>query len=109
MTQDARPRVRVPKSAKAGEVVTIKAMITHIMETGQRKDAAGNPIPRSIINRFTCDFNGVNVIDVGMEPAVSANPFFEFDARVDAPGEFTFAWHDDTGAIYTEVQAIEVA
>ena len=71
MADDAKPRVKVPKSAAAGEVVTIKALISHKMESGQRKDADGKLIPRSIINRFTCDLNGVNVIDVAIEPAVS--------------------------------------
>lgn len=109
MAKDAKPRVKVPKSAKAGEVVTIKSLISHIMETGQRKDASGATIPRSIINRFTCDFNGVNVIDVAVEPAVSANPYFEFDARVDAAGAFTFTWYDDDGSVYTDTATIEIA
>jgi thiosulfate oxidation carrier complex protein SoxZ len=60
--------------------VTIKTLISHKMESGQRKDGDGNLIPRSIINRFTCDFNGENVIDVTLEPAISTNPYFQFDA-----------------------------
>lgn len=108
MAENVRPRVRVPKTASPGETVTIKALITHIMESGQRKDEDGNRIPRSIIHRFTCDFNGVNVIDVAIEPAVSANPYFEFDALVDEAGEFLFTWHDDDGDIYTESAEIDV-
>lgn len=109
MAKDAKPRVKVPKTAAAGEVVTLKTLISHKMESGQRKDADGNLIPRSIINRFTCDFNGVNVIDVAIEPAVSTNPYFEFDARVDAAGEFKFTWYDDDGAVYEEAKSIEIA
>lgn len=109
MADDAKPRVKVPKSAAAGEVVTIKALISHKMESGQRKDKDGNLIPRSIINRFTCDLNGVNVIDVTIEPAVSTNPYFEFDAKVDAAGEFKFTWYDDDGSVYEDVKPIEVA
>lgn len=109
MAKDARRRVQVPKSAAAGAVVTLKTVISHTMESGQRRNAEGAPIPRSIINRFTCDFNGVNVIDVAIEPAVSANPYFEFDARVDAAGEFRFTWYDDDGSIYEEVKSIEIA
>mgnify|MGYP003341116169 CR=1 FL=1 len=74
MAKDAKPRVKVPKSAAAGETITLKTMISHKMESGQRKDSDGNKIPRSIINRFTCDFNGQNVIDVTLEPAISTNP-----------------------------------
>lgn len=109
MAEDAKPRVKVPKSAAAGEVVTIKALISHKMESGQRKDAEGKLIPRSIINRFTCDLNGANVIDVTIDPAVSTNPYFEFDARVDAAGDFTFTWFDDDGAVYTDTKSIDLA
>ncbi len=109
MADDAKPRVKVPKSAKAGEVVTIKTLISHKMESGQRKDGDGKIIPRSIINRFTCDFNGANVIDVTLEPAISTNPYFEFDAKVDAAGEFKFTWYDDDGSVYEDKKSIEIA
>ncbi len=109
MAADAKPRVKVPKTAAAGEIVTIKSLISHKMESGQRKDADGNIIPRSIINRFTCDLNGVNVIDVAMEPGISTNPYFEFDVRVDAAGEFKFTWYDDDGSVYEDVKPIAIA
>ncbi len=109
MAKDVKPRVKVPKSAKAGEVVTLKTLISHPMESGQRKDKDGKVIPRSIINRFTCDFAGQNVIDITIDPAVSTNPYFEFDAKVDATGEFKFTWYDDDGSVYEDVKPIEVA
>lgn len=109
MASDVKPRVKVPKSAKAGEAVTIKTLISHPMESGQRKDSSGAVIPRSIINRFTCDFNGVNVVDVAMEPAISTNPYFEFVAKVDAAGEFKFTWYDDDGSVYEESKPIKIA
>ena len=109
MAEDAKPRVKVPKSVAAGEVVTIKSLISHKMESGQRKDAEGKLIPRSIIIRFTCDFNGVNVIDVAIDPAVSTNPYFEFTAKVDAAGEFKFTWYDDDGSVYEDTKPIEIA
>lgn len=109
MAKDVKPRVKVPKKAKAGEVITLKTLISHPMESGQRKDADGKVIPRSIINRFVVDFAGANVIDVQMEPAISTNPYFEFDVKVDKSGEFTFTWHDDDGSTYEEKQSIEVA
>ena len=109
MANGVRPRVKVPKSAAAGEVVTIKCLISHPMESGQRKDSEGNPIPRSIINNFTCTFNGEMVIDVKMEPAISTNPYFEFDAKVPEAGEFKFVWDDDDGSVYEDVQPISVA
>ncbi len=100
------PRVKVPASAKAGEVFTIKTLISHPMVTGFTKDKDGKPIPREIIHRFTCDFNGKNVIDVAIDPAVSANPYFEFDAKIDAAGEFVFKWYDDDGTVYTDKKSI---
>nr|WP_306268141.1 thiosulfate oxidation carrier complex protein SoxZ [Pararhizobium sp. IMCC3301] len=108
MAEGVKPRVKVPKSASAGDTITIKTLISHIMESGQRKDSDGNPIPRSIINRFTCDFNGQNVIDVKLESAISTNPYFEFDAQVPEAGEFKFTWYDDDGSVYEETKAIAV-
>ena len=78
------------------------------MESGQRKDKEGNVIPRSIINRFVADFNGENVIDVTLEPAISTNPYFEFEATVPESGEFPFTWEDDDGSVYTTSKSISV-
>ena len=109
MASGVKPRVKVPKSATAGEVITIKTLISHKMESGQRKDKEGNLIPRSIINRFVVEFNGENVIDVTLEPAISTNPYFEFEATVPESGEFTFTWYDDDGDVYTTSKKIEVS
>ena len=109
MASGVKPRVKVPKSAAAGETITIKTLISHKMESGQRKDDDGNVIPRSIINRFTADFNGQNVIDVALEPAISTNPYFQFDAVVPESGEFTFTWYDDDGSVYDTSKKITVS
>ena len=108
MASGVKPRVKVPKSAAAGEIVTIKTLISHKMESGQRKDKQGNIIPRSIINRFTCEFNGQSVIEVVMEPAISTNPYFQFEATVPEAGEFVFTWYDDDGSVYDAKKAIKV-
>ncbi|NOD35577.1 MULTISPECIES: thiosulfate oxidation carrier complex protein SoxZ [unclassified Ruegeria] len=109
MASGVKPRVKVPKTAAAGEIVTIKTLISHKMESGQRKDKEGNVIPRSIINRFTCEFNGEMVVDVTMEPAISTNPYFQFEATVPEAGEFVFTWYDDDGSVYDEKKTIEIA
>lgn len=103
-----KPRVKIPKTAEAGEVITIKTLISHDMESGQRKDKDGKLIPRKIINAFTCEFNGKPVFSCDIEPAVSANPYFEFEAKITESGTFKFAWLDDDGSVYTDEQAIEV-
>jgi len=109
MAENVRPRVRVPKTAAVGEVIVIKSLISHKMESGQRKDGDGNIIPRSIINRFVCAFNGEIVIDVTLEAAISTNPFFEFEAVVPEAGDFTFTWYDDDGSVYEETKSVAIA
>ncbi len=105
-----KPRVKVPKSAKAGEVVEIKTLISHPMESGQRKDSkTGEKIPRKIINTFVATYGGEEVMRVTLEPAVSANPYIEFAMKVPATGELKFEWTDDDGTVYDEAKTIEVA
>ena len=106
---DVRPRIRLPRSASAGEAIVVKTLINHDMESGQRRNSAGETIPRQIINRFTCAYNGEMVIDVTVHPAVSANPYFEFEAVVPQSGEFVFTWYDDNGEVYTATEAFEVS
>jgi len=103
------PRIKVPGSAAAGEVFTIKTKIKHPMETGRRKDNEGNTVARHVVERFTCEFNGETLVDLVIDGGVSSDPFFEFDAAIDAAGEFVFTWYDDTGETYTETKAIELA
>lgn len=104
----SKPRVKAPKSASKGEVITIKSIISHKMETGLRKDKKGNKIPRRIINKFSCKFNGTQVFGCDLEPAVSANPYLQFNAKIEEAGEFEFTWHDDNGDVYTKKQKIKV-
>ena len=104
----SKPRVKVPKTASRDEVVTIKTLISHKMESGQRKDKDGNPIPRQIINRFTCEFNGQVVFACDLEPAISANPYFQFNAKVPESGTFKFTWVDDDGSVYSKESEITV-
>jgi len=103
-----KPRVKVPKSASAGDVITIKTLISHQMESGQRKGKDGKLIPREIINKFTCDFNGKPVFSCDIEPAISANPYLEFNAKVTESGTFKFTWVDDNGATYSLTRDITV-
>ena len=96
----AKPRVKVPKTASLGEVITIKTLISHKMESGQRKDSkTGELIPRHIINKFVCEFNGNSIFSCDIQPAISANPYLEFNARVDEAGTFKFIWTEDGGNV----------
>jgi sulfur-oxidizing protein SoxZ len=54
MATAVKPRIKLDrKEVKAGDIVEVKALVSHIMETGQRKDPQGNTIPRKILNKFT--------------------------------------------------------
>ena len=109
MAKDVKPRVKVPKSAKAGESIVLKTLISHPMESGQRKDSKGETIPRSIINRFTCEVAGKMVMDMTLEPAISTNPYIEFEAVIEQAGDIKFTWYDDDGSVYEDVKPIEIA
>lgn len=108
VAQDVEPRLRLPKTATRDEVIEIRTLITHPMESGLRRDENGQPIPRAIIDRLSVTFNGIPVIDLAIEPAISANPYFAFQARIPESGEFVFAWHGDDGAIHEARRRIEV-
>jgi sulfur-oxidizing protein SoxZ len=103
-----KPRLKVPSEAKKGEVIEIKTLISHAMESGQRKDDAGALVPRKIINLFTCEFNGKPVFSCDLEPAVAANPFLQFTVKVEESGTFRFSWIDDDGTAVTADQSITV-
>jgi sulfur-oxidizing protein SoxZ len=78
MATQPTPRVRVPAQAKPGEIFEIKTLISHEMESGQRKDATGKIVPRKIINKFVAEFNGKTVFEADWNPAISANPYQSF-------------------------------
>jgi len=103
-----KPRLKVPKEAKKGEIIEIKTLLSHPMETGLRKDQAGSVIPRKILNKFTCEFNGKPVFSADLEPAVAANPYIQFNAKVDESGTFKFTWTDDDGTVTTTEEQIKV-
>ena len=93
-----KPRIKVPKKAKAGQIIQIKTLYSHKMETGNRKDKkTGKLIPRMIINNFACAFNGKEIISATIHPALAANPYFAFFAKATESGTFDFAWTDDAG------------
>jgi sulfur-oxidizing protein SoxZ len=103
-----RPRVRLPEQAKVGDVIEVKTLISHVMETGQRRDPDGKPIPRFIINTFTAFFAGAEVFKAELQPGISANPYLAFFMRVPGPGEFEFTWTDDRGGKVAEKQKLNV-
>jgi sulfur-oxidizing protein SoxZ len=104
----AGPRLKVPTQAKKGDIIEIKTLMPHIMESGQRKDKDGKTIPRKIINKFTCTFNGKPVFTANMEPAIATNPYLQFFAKVEESGTFKFSWTDDDGTVTSAERKIAV-
>jgi sulfur-oxidizing protein SoxZ len=104
----SKPRVKLPKSVNKGQVVQIKTLIPHKMETGRRKNKKGGKIPRFIINKVEETFNGKPVVTADFHPAVSANPYFSFYARIEESGTFKFVWTDDKGGKVTTSKKVAV-
>jgi sulfur-oxidizing protein SoxZ len=105
----AKPRIKLDKKeAKQGDIVEVKALVSHIMETGQRKGADGKVIPRKILNKFTCTVNGKEVFSADFEPAVSANPYIQFKFKATESGPVVLTWIDDDGSKIVGEDSIKV-
>ena len=100
--------IHVPAEVKKGEVFEVKTLISHPMEPGVRRDNMGQLIPRSIITRFTCTYNGDEVFRADLFPAIAANPFITFFAVATVSGELVFQWTGDGGFTQTETAKITV-
>ncbi len=105
----SKPRVKVPKSAKVGDVIQVKTLISHKMETGLRKDKkSGKPIPQNIINSFVATFNGKEVFRTKMYAAISANPYISFHMKVAEAGEFVRTRTDASGKSWSAKRKLAV-
>jgi sulfur-oxidizing protein SoxZ len=103
-----RALINAPKTARRGEIIEIKAMIAHPMETGYRVGPNGTAIPRQIVNRFVCTYAGEEIFAADLYPAMSANPFISFTTVATASGTLSFAWTDDAGETQTATAEIAV-
>ena len=104
----ARALINVPTSAKRGEVIEIKTLISHIMETGFRTNQMGALVPRDIITLFTCEYDGEEIFRAELHQAVSANPFITFFTTATNSGTMTFKWTGDNNFAVTETASITV-
>ena len=102
-------RVRMAQNATRGEVIEIRTLVQHPMESGFRLDNTGKEIPRHIVESFDCTYNGREIFRVKLHPAVSTNPFFTFYAVATESGELVFTWKDDQGGVASVTQALTVA
>ena len=104
----ARTLIQVPATARRGEVIALRATIAHPMETGYRPGADGRVLPRDIIRRFTCRYNGEVVFAAELAPAISANPYLAFHLLAGDSGTLEFEWQGDNGFAQVERMAITV-
>ena len=102
----ARALINAPAKAKRGEVIEIKTLISHEMETGYRHDNVGKPIPRDIITEFICKYNGEEIFRAELFPAIAANPFLTFFTVADETGTLNFEWSGDNG--FTATQSVNI-
>ena len=104
----ARVLINLPPKVKRGEIIEIKTLISHPMESGFRVSTNGALIPRDIITRFTCRFDDEEVFRAELSPAIAANPFISFFVVATESGTFRFEWIGDNGFSASETVAITV-
>jgi sulfur-oxidizing protein SoxZ len=92
----ATPRIRIPRSARAGEVIEIRTLIEHPMQTGLHQEA-GRAAPRDMLTRLLVRLNGETVLAAEFRNGTSANPYHVFFVRLDRTGTFEFTWTDERG------------
>jgi sulfur-oxidizing protein SoxZ len=100
--------INVPKKAKRGEIIEIKTLMSHIMETGFRRTATGELVPRDIITSFSCRYNGAEIFRADLFPAIAANPFITFFTVATESGKLDFEWIGDRGFAETASASIIV-
>ena len=109
MSADLAPRVRLPASARRDEVVEVRVLVQHPMESGQRRDEAGRLVPRRILNALVVRYLGREVMRMRLEPAIAANPLLGFFLRAEETGMVELEWTDDDGTIHRSSHRLNVA
>ena len=109
MAAAVKPRIKLDKKeANKGDIIEVKALVSHIMETGQRKGADGQVIPRKILNKFIATVNGKEVFSADFEPAISANPYIQFKFKAMESGPVVLTWIDDDGSKIVGEDSIKI-
>ncbi|MBD3649492.1 MAG: thiosulfate oxidation carrier complex protein SoxZ [Pseudomonadales bacterium] len=104
-----KPRVKIPDRVTPGEVMEVRTLISHPMETGYRRDVYGEKIPRHIINRLSCEYGGQIVFEAEFGPGIAANPYLSFFVRAESSGPMKLTWEDDRGNRRELIKQVNVA
>jgi sulfur-oxidizing protein SoxZ len=100
--------VQVPAQARRGEIIEIRTLVRHVMETGFSRTQLGELVPRNIITQFVCTYNGDEVFRADFHPAIAANPLLTFTTVATESGTLAFRWVGDNGYAVTETATITV-
>ena len=100
--------INAPERAKRGEIIEIKTLISHPMETGYRRNQSGARVERDIVRLFVATYNGTEVFRAQLHPAIAANPFIVFSTIATESGTLSFQWTGDNGFSVTESASITV-
>ena len=103
-----RAILTLPASARVGEVVEVRALAQHPMETGYRRSGEGELLPRDLLRRVECRFEGELVFAAELHAAISANPYLAFQLKVPRAGSVTVTWQGDRGVRHSETARIAV-
>ena len=104
----ARTLINAPSTARRGEVIEIRATIGHPMETGFRPGDDGKILPRNLIKRFSCRYNGELVFSAELFSAVAANPYLAFHTVAQESGTLALTWEGDNAFSQTENVTVTV-
>ncbi|MCC5873776.1 MAG: thiosulfate oxidation carrier complex protein SoxZ [Gammaproteobacteria bacterium] len=102
-------RVRIPTEARAGEVVEIRTLVSHPMETGFRVDSFGRRVPRNILTRFSCRYADREIVSMDLRPGIAANPYLAFRFVADVSGAIELRWEGQDGEVLVERGHLEVS
>jgi sulfur-oxidizing protein SoxZ len=101
-------RINMPATARRGDVIEIRTLVSHVMENGFRRTQLGVPLPRDIITDFSCSYNGVEVCRATLYPSIAANPLLTFTTVATESGTLVFEWRGDNGFSHRETATLTV-
>jgi len=104
-----KARVAMPKQANRGDIIPVKVLIRHRMETGYRVDSRGGRIPRHIVTRLNVHYAGAEIFAMDFTQGVAANPYIMFHTRAVETGDVVFEWQDSTGQVASLMRSLTVS
>lgn len=103
-----KARISMPEKAKKGDLLEIKTLVSHPMESGFRRNGMGETIEQNILRRFSVDYGGGTVFETEFGPGIAANPYVAFFIRAQETGVIKFLWEDQDGQVTEEQRELTV-